>query len=141
MDCLEERRWAIIIGCIVLIIVVGVLLYFLISLAFVYNPIDSYPEDGLWFCEETGLCLSFEAAEMSYLLNNGGRTLCETTHSPGTSRISVYLAIDPIYCEGEWLYYEGDKVCDLFFIKLTKNRLILKDDAGKQYTFVRIPEA
>ena len=110
---MNKYREAIIAVSILALVVLALLVYLFISLIFVYHPIDRYPDSGLWFCKEIGLCLSFEADEMSYLETDEGETPCVIQHIPGRKDLSVYLGVDPISYEGEWLYHKGEVVCDL----------------------------
>ncbi len=114
---------------------------------------ETLPGEGIWYCAELQAQFTVRQAEAfvspydeydeyfvdeseNYVIVNGERIAALL----GSDRGATYVWIT---CEelDHPDFYEGEIIYSFDFVSLSDTEYILKDDAGKQYTFLRIGDA
>ena len=116
------------------------------------TPEQRLPSDGVWYCEELQAQFNrdwldgyhgYADEEVptvdetdNYVIVNGDRIAALWGNLPRSKMVSIACQEPnhPDFDLGENIYY-------LEFVRLTDTECVLKDDAGKQYTFVRIDDS
>ena len=104
----------------------------------IYEPVIKiwYPEDGVWYCEELKIQLSFDDNQDTFMEKDGIKIRCRWENHPNSPELLVL-------CQGSntFGYKLGDVVFSGQFIELTNNKLVVEDSqTGEQYTFIRQDE-
>ena len=95
---------------------------------------DPYiPKEGIWFCEELQIQISFEPNQRSFKLVGEHKITCSWRHDKNSRYISVVCLEDK-----DTMYAAGDVVFSGKYVALDKQQYVLSDDTGKTYTFLRI---
>ena len=119
------------VGTLLVITVVPLLYIMVVNLL----PREQYfPEDGVWYCEELEMQMSFETDVESYATVEQTRISCCTGYERGSDRITVYCQSfdNPYYKVGEAVF-TGEHV------SLEERQLVLRADDGRDYVFERRP--
>ena len=121
-----------------------------LSLLFSVSACDSgkrTPDDGVWYCEELqakftyGLIDTYVSPDdpfiidesENYVIVNGDRIAAIFGGDRGAKYVSIVcqeLDHPDFYCDETIYLFE--------FVSLSDTEYVVKDDAGKQYTFLRI---
>ena len=96
-------------------------------------PIEWMPEDGVWYCDELQLQLSFEKDVNSCILVDEEWKKCELMNEQYARTLYVYCFKD----EKE-LIDEADLVFTGVWAGLDDEELVLRTEDGEKYVFVRI---
>lgn len=113
-------------------------LVLVVMLAFVVfsscTPVDFYPNDGDWYCEELKIQVNFGGEGECFVLIDGEKVKCGWLNDRGSDSLSV------ICQESECDYCRlGEDILWAKFVSLDENTLVVKDaNSGVEYTFVRI---
>ena len=97
------------------------------------TPKAFFPEDGLWYCEDLKLYLSFEKDIDCYMLANGFNEECGWRSNRGSDWILIEC-ID-YNCP---LHELGDNILYAKRVSLDDTELTLKDKSGNIYVFVKV---
>lgn len=96
---------------------------------------DQYePEEGVWYCDELQIQLSYEAHTQSYIIQNDEKILCACGSDRGVKYIQVFCQErnHPDYELGELIFLAE-------IISLDEMQLIVYDEqTEKQYIFYKI---
>lgn len=86
------------------------------------NP---YPKEGVWYCEELQMQISFDDSELSYYIENGKKIRCGWHCKPYEYGIM-------------YIYPKEDGANSFQFQRSTSDYFVVKDlDTGIKYKFVR----
>jgi len=92
------------------------------------------PEEGVWFCEELQIQISYEKNANTFLIENGEKINCACGSDRGVKELQVYCQEwdHPTYRLDEMIFCADIK-------KLTDKTLTVFDPLAKQeYIFIRI---
>ena len=96
---------------------------------------DQYePEEGVWFCKELQMQLSYEKGIQSFLVENGEKIICSCGSDRGVQYLFVtnYDMSHPCYSFDEELFTAR-------IISLSETEFLVYDEqAERYYTFLRI---
>ena len=110
------------------------LLLLYVVLIFTLEPKNKVwrPEQGVWYCEELHMQLSFEKGYKSYVILDGEAILCACENDRGSKNLLV-LCQEP-NVKG---YEIGDPIFSGRYVDLNNNKYTVKDnDSHELYTFV-----
>jgi len=96
-------------------------------------PINWMPEDGVWYCEELQIQLSFEEDVDSYVIVNGERKKCSWCNE----QYSRILWVDFDEDDDGYLddfYFSGERVS----LDDGDDEFVLRTEEGEEFVFVRI---
>lgn len=97
---------------------------------------DPYvPKEGVWYCEELQIQISFEENNDTYVTEDGNQIMCTWSHDRNSKHFEVWC-ID----FNTHFYEYDDVVFSGTFVKLTNDQYILEDEAGKEYIFLRMDD-
>ena len=104
------------------------------------NTSNHVPIDGMWYCEELKLQLSFENVYDSFLIVDGKKIPCSYSNEHGTGIIDVSFLddsfhafdYDQIFFTGRCDYWDEEKMIVTEWLDTEGNK------KGNQYTFVRV---
>ena len=108
---------------------------------------DPFPSDGIWYCAELQAQFTMTKGDTfvspddeyfvdeseNYIIVNGDRIAAILGSDPGATYVWIV-------CQ-EWDHPDfdcGEIIYSFDFVSLSDTEYILEDDAGKQYTFLRI---
>lgn len=92
------------------------------------------PEDGVWYCEELQMQLSFEKGQRSYVVLDGTNIVCACENARGSKDILVLCQQNNV--RG---YEIGDLIFGGRYVDMSDDTFVLRDkESQKIYTFVRI---
>ena len=136
----KKRLMLIIILSIILtVIIIPAVLYAcwwvsgLLHFGFYGNITIWVPEDGIWYCEELDMQLSFSISDDSYIVIDGEKVICSVRNNRGSKVFSLLIQES-----GVPNYKLGDAVFRGEHVSLTEEAFTVKDlDSGKQYVFIR----
>ena len=115
-------------GIVTILLVAGIILILCVETD------DPYiPTEGIWFCEELQLQVSFESNQRSFKLAGENKIICTWEHDKNSRYISI-VCLE----EKNAMYTFGDVVFCGEYVALDKQQYVLSDDTGKTYTFLRI---
>ena len=115
-------------GIVTILLVAGIIL---ILCAGANDP--NIPKEGIWFCEELQMQISFEPNQRSFKLVGEHKITCSWRHDKNSRYISI-VCLE----EKNAMYTFGDVVFCGEYVALDKQQYVLSDDTGKTYTFLRI---
>lgn len=108
-------------------------IYGFFSFGFYGNITIWVPEDGIWYCEELDMQLSFSISDDSYIVIDGEKVICSVRNNRGSETFSLLIQES-----GVPNYKLGDAVFHGEHVSLTEEAFTVKDlDSGKQYVFIR----
>lgn len=117
---------------------IAIVLHLLISayVVFVFVAEPTYkvwrPEDGVWYCEELQMQLSFEKGQKSYVVLDGRVIPCACENNRGSKDVLVFCQVNGSE------YVIGDLIFSGRYVDLSDDTFVLKDRKTQQiYTFVR----
>lgn len=116
-----------------LVVVFLLIITYQLFLVNLFVPVNQFPEGGVWYCEEYQIQISFENDTPSYLTVDGAQIRCTKGNDRGSKWL--YLCCDEKknehfeYCE---TVFGGGRV------HLDEETLVLEDERGIEYRFVRI---
>lgn len=91
------------------------------------------PEEGIWYCEELDMQLSFSSSDDSYIVIDGEKVICSVRNNRGSKTFSLLIQES-----GVPNYKLGDAVFRGEHVSLTEEAFTVKDrDSRKQYVFIR----
>lgn len=100
------------------------------------------PDCGKWYCEDLQAHVNFDLPDDwdplnndesgVYIVEDGEIIACVWTNDPGSS--NIYISCQE---SDHDRYRLGEIIYCLEFVSLSDSEYVVKDDAGKQYTFVR----
>ena len=129
----------IIIAVILTVVIIPAVLYAcwwvfgLLHFGFYGNITIWVPEDGIWYCEELDMQLSFSISDDSYIVIDGEKVICSVRNNRGSETFSLLIQES-----GVPNYKLGDAVFHGEHVSLTEEAFTVKDlDSGKQYVFIR----
>lgn len=98
------------------------------------TPVQYEPEDGVWFCEELQIQLSYEQDAQSFVIRDGEQIICACGSDRGVPYIYVSCqeTNNSIYSLGEEIFYA--KIIELSETEL----LVCDEETMRQYTFTRL---
>ena len=96
------------------------------------TPKRLMPENGIWYCDELQIQLSFEDYEPSYIVVDGVEIKCAVGNDRGSKLIMI--SSQEHYSEHFRL---DETILAAWHVSLAENRWIMQDDAGREYVFVR----
>ena len=93
-----------------------------------------FPEDGVWYCEELEMQMSYETDVRSYATVDQTRISCCTGNDRGSNWITLSCteSYNPCYDVGE-VIFAGE------YVSLDDHRLVLRAADGREYVFERLP--
>lgn len=100
------------------------------------NRNRKYPTEGVWYCEEYQIQLSFEGTYKNYFTINGKQIECVWNVERGSDWLSLWCMEED---NSDVDYYQTVFLCR--FISLTEDELVVRDEAGTRYVFVRVNES
>lgn len=110
---------------------------FIILLAYCHalvNPVLWRPAEGVWYCEELKIQMSFDRSVPTYAEINGKEVICSWGNDRGSAVITISnqdrscqeLKLDEVIFAGE-------------YVELDDHRFVLREYRGETlYTFIRI---
>ena len=101
--------------------------------AALFFPINWMPEEGVWYCDELQLQLSFEEEVESCVIVDENQKKCMLVNEQYSKILSVYCFKDEneFFDEAE-MVFSGERV------SLTDEEFVLRTEDGEKYVFVRI---
>ena len=121
--------------CIVVFFVVAYCCFWIYGLFHLDTNIEPWtPNEGVWYCDELKIQLSFTLDEETYAIINGEKVICVWGNNTGSSYFSVIVQENGV---------EGYQIGESFFLgkykTLTDSELVLEDrESGILYSFVRV---
>lgn len=100
------------------------------------EPVDYFPQDGIWYCEELQMQVSFADDDKTFAYVNGEKIYCTW----GYDRGSTWLGL---HCRNYYskAFQVGDVVFDGEYVSLNDKALVLYDqEINRDYTFLRLPD-
>ena len=125
---------------IILSVVVFVLLTILIWLCCSFGvalTAQYAPKDGVWYCEELNLTLSYEADKNSCFLKDGETILCVQTGHPQNKHVYVYAAEEIVLENGSTILQSTILLFQFEISQLKYGYFIAHDNLNAEYMFVR----
>ena len=121
--------------CIVVFFVVAYCCFWIYGLFHLDTNIEPWtPNEGVWYCDELKIQLSFTLDEETYAIINGEKVICVWGNNPGTSYLSVHVQENGLedYALGETIFF--GKCSELIDTEL----IIIDNDTGIPYSFIRM---
>ena len=115
-----------------LIVLLLLSIVFQLFLAYLFVPVNQFPDNGVWYCEEYQIQISFESGTHSYVTIDGEPIRCTTGNDRGSRWL--YLCCDERRNEH---YMRGESVFGGELVYLDEETLVLEDERGIEYRFVR----
>ena len=113
-----------------LLIILSIVLAFLSAC----SPDQYEPTEGVWYCEELNIQLSYEPDEISYMVIDGETVLCACGSDKGIDRILLCCQQ-----EGHGAFYMGELLFEAQIIGLSESQMLeCVDTLDTQYCFERI---
>lgn len=110
-------------------------LLFIITCSIIVCFPDQYaPEDGIWYCEELLIQLSYEPESPCFIIENNQEIVCACGSDRGSDRINIF-------CQdaGQSEYHMGELVFSAQVISLNDIELVVFDEnTNQQYIFRKI---
>lgn len=126
--CIKSNLRVILIGTAILFI------FFLMLVITISSPAQFEPSDGIWYCDELSIQLSYEKGEESFVIFDDEKIVCACVTDPGSDILAV-LSQDPDTAQ----YTLGETVFSGRILHLDSEALIVQDEtSGAEYTFNRI---
>lgn len=126
MEVLAALRW--LVGSFLVIILLFVCLFLII--AFLSVPVQWFPTEGVWYCEENGMLLSFDDDVDSYVTIDGKPVECIISIERGSNMIFLEIK-DEDSGFFEVPIFEGEQVA------LSPSILVIRGGDGTEYTFIK----
>ncbi len=125
--CLKDQFKVIAAGCLALLLIFSFLLI-LFS-----KRTQLFPQEGIWYCEDLGIQITFDDSGQAFAMVNGEKISCACGIVRGSKDIHIISQQPdhPLFPLGEFIF-SGEQV------KLHDDQLVVQDDHGNQYTFTRI---
>ena len=126
-DCIKNNI------CVILCGTGAILLIFAVILVFICSPIDRFPAEGEWYCNDLDVQVSFDHDGETFLVWNDQKVLC----AAGIDKGSTWIYVDcqetdnPDFKLGETVF-SGE------IVQSEDGFLIIQSDTGVQYTFTRV---
>ncbi len=146
-DWKKVKRKAII--TIVVLLVLNVLLVFGINSCMAHMYRQRLPMEGVWYCEQLQAQFTYRTIDgylapedippvdenENYVIVNGDRIAALIGHNHGSDYVTIICQEfnHPEYAVGESIYAFTS-------VSYSDTAFVLKDDAGQQYTFLRIAD-
>lgn len=96
------------------------------------------PRDGVWYCEELNLTLSYESEQKSYLVKDGEAILCSRTGHHQSTHINVYAAEEIIREDGGTAFVHKALLFEFETLSFEREAWVVCDSLGNHYTFTRL---
>lgn len=113
-----------------LLIICSILLPFLSAC----SPDQYEPTEGVWYCEELNIQLSYESDEITYMVIDGELVVCACGSDKGVDRILLCCQQ-----EGHRDFYLGELLFEAQIIALRESELLVYvDTLDTQFSFERI---
>lgn len=96
------------------------------------TPKSLLPGEGIWYCDELQIQLSFENHETSYIVVDGVEIACAVGNDRGSKQIVI--SCQELNSEHFCL---DEVILAAWHVELTDNCWIMQDDSGQQYIFKR----
>lgn len=114
---------------------VGICLSFAFLFFFVgCTPIEFYPNEGEWYCEELQIQLSFDAGGDCFYIYENEQIKCGC----GSDKGSTWLSVCSQDADSEY-FFLGEEVFGAEFVSLEQDVLVVYSETdGRNYTFHRV---
>lgn len=91
------------------------------------------PEEGVWYCDDLGIQLSFSRGDETYAIIDGRKVQCACINDRGAADFSVLVQ------QRDVLNYDiGESVFWGKYISLSENEFVVEDcRTGARYVFIR----
>ena len=96
------------------------------------------PKDGVWYCEELNLTLSYESEDKSYLVKDGETILCSRTGHHQSTHMNVYAAEETIREDGGTAYTHKELLFEFEILHFERDSFEVCDNLGNHYIFIRL---
>jgi hypothetical protein len=117
-----------------ILIIVFIALFVYVIFVFIAKPMDKVwcPEDGVWYCEELQIQISFEPGKKSYAVLDGTVVPCVCENDRGSKDLLVL-------CQANGNGYAiGEIIFSGRYVDLSNDTYVLKNKKSQElYTFVR----
>lgn len=126
--------------CLIFITVAVLLLFAIVWLSWsIYKGFTAQfsPIDGIWYCPELGLEISYEPYGKSFLETTDGKVQCLISYHKQSPRLRVFTAGVANTGNGEVLYND-DLIFDFQYVCLKEDCFIVKDKLEDEYVFLKI---
>ncbi len=92
------------------------------------------PTEGVWYCDELQISLSFDENIMSFAIIDGQKVICVADNNRGSEVISVLCQENNID-----QFYLGESIFTGEYVSLKDNQLVLREYHKENiYTFLRV---
>ena len=121
--------------CLVLLLIIGICISFVGCdlTALVPKPVEYMPPDGVWYCEELEMQLSFEPDAKGYAMVNGVKVACSVGNDPGTKYFWVTCTESVLDMSPGHVLWEAE------YVDRSESAFVVKEqNTGRIYTFVKL---
>lgn len=129
LRCLRDNIRILLLGGIALLALFGV---FVVICA--QPPVQWEPTQGVWFCDELSIQLSYEEDDESFIIEDGNKIICACGSDRGSRRIEVS-------CQDNSTrdYYMGELVFSAEILSLEGNELnVYHKETEREYIFLKV---
>ena len=129
------KRWVIILSVVVfvLVVILGWTYYSLYKGFFAQYA----PKDGIWYCDELSLTLSYETDQRSYFLKNGEKIICSRTGHTQSRYVDIYEVEEIVREDGDTAYMHKALLFEFEILQLEQEYFVVCDNSNNKYKFVR----
>lgn len=119
------------------LILLSILIVLLPALLFAFGePVHFFPQDGIWYCEELQLQISFSDDDETFTYADGEKVYCSCDYDRGSAWLGLHCR--NYYSKS---YQVGDVVFDGEYVSLDEQTLVIYDqETDQNYTFLRLPD-
>lgn len=97
------------------------------------KPVEYMPPDGVWYCEELEIQLSFEPNAESYAMVNGVKVACSVGNDPGTKSFWVTCIESVLDMSPGYVLWEAE------YVHRDEYEFVVKEQhTGRIYTFTKL---
>lgn len=91
------------------------------------------PEEGVWYCEDLGIQLSFSQNNETYAIIDDRKVQCTWINNKGAADFSVLVQQSDVAN-----YDIGDSIFWGTYVSLSENEFVVEDcNSGARYVFIR----